>query len=99
MSQHTLAPVSDPLSRLADSYQLLPGTYDELRAHDGQIRPHWQHLLDALCTLGPDALEERRREASRLIRDNGVTYNLHGDPQGMSRPWDLDLLPVLIRSD
>jgi uncharacterized circularly permuted ATP-grasp superfamily protein/uncharacterized alpha-E superfamily protein len=99
MSQHSLAPVSDPSPRLAESYQPLPGTYDELRAHDGQVRPHWQHLLDALCTLGPDALEERRREARRLIRDNGVTYNLHGDPQGMSRPWDLDLLPVLIRSD
>jgi uncharacterized circularly permuted ATP-grasp superfamily protein/uncharacterized alpha-E superfamily protein len=99
MSQHTLASVSDPSPRLADSYRPLPGTYDELRGHDGQIRPHWQHLLDALCTLGSDALEERRREARRLIRDNGVTYNLHGDPQGMSRPWDLDLLPVLIRSD
>jgi len=99
MPQHSLAQVGDLMPRLADSYQPVAGTYDELRAQDGQIRPHWRHLVDALCTLGPDALEERRREARRLIRDNGVTYNLHGDPQGMSRPWDLDLLPVLIRSD
>jgi uncharacterized circularly permuted ATP-grasp superfamily protein/uncharacterized alpha-E superfamily protein len=99
MSQPTLAPMSDPSPPLLDNYQPRPGTYDELRAQDGQIRPHWQHLLTALGTLGPDALEERRREARRLIRDNGVTYNLHGDPQRMSRPWDLDLLPVLIRSD
>ena len=76
-----------------------PAPSDEMRSAAGQVRPHWQHLLDALRTLGPAALEERRREARRLIRDNGVTYNLHGDPQGMSRPWDLDLLPVLIRSD
>ncbi len=99
MSQHTLAPVSEPLSRLADSYQPLPGVYDELRDKDGQFRPHWQHIVDALSILGPDALEERGREARRLIRDNGVTYNLHDDPQGMARPWDLDLLPLLIRSD
>jgi uncharacterized circularly permuted ATP-grasp superfamily protein/uncharacterized alpha-E superfamily protein len=99
VSQHTLAPVSDPSPGLVDNYQPLPGTYDELRGHDGQVRPHWQYFLNALCTLGPDALEQRRREARRLLRDNGVTYNLHGDPLGMSRPWDLDLLPVLIRSD
>ncbi len=99
MPQPTLAAVSDPSPRLLDHYQALPGVYDELRAEDGQVRPHWQHLLDALGSLGPDALEARRREARRLLRDNGVTYNLHGDPQGMSRPWDLDLLPVLIRSD
>jgi uncharacterized circularly permuted ATP-grasp superfamily protein/uncharacterized alpha-E superfamily protein len=99
MSQHTLDPVSAPPAGLVDSYQPLPGTYDELRSADGKIRPHWQHFLDALCTLGPDALEERRREARRLIQDNGVTYNLHGDPRGMSRPWEMDLLPVLIRSD
>ena len=99
MSQHTLAPEGDLSTRLVDDYQPLTGSYDEMRSAAGQVRPHWQHLLDVLRTLGPAALEERRREARRLIRDNGVTYNLHGDPEGMSRPWDLDLLPVLIRSD
>lgn len=99
MSQHTLAPPGDLSPTLVDDYQPLPGSYDEMRSAAGKVRPHWQHLLDALRTLGPAVLEERRREARRLIRDNGVTYNLHGDPQGMSRPWDLDLLPVLIRSD
>ena len=99
MSQQTLATVSAPPPQMLESYQPLPGTYDELRDHDGQFRPHWQHFIDALCSLGPEALDDRRREARRLIRDNGVTYNLHGDPQGMSRPWELDLLPVLIRSD
>jgi uncharacterized circularly permuted ATP-grasp superfamily protein/uncharacterized alpha-E superfamily protein len=99
MPQHSLASVGAPPPGLLDTYQPLLGTYDELRGHDGQIRAHWQHFLDALCTLGPEALGERCREARRLIRDNGVTYNLHGDPQGMSRPWELDLLPVLIRSD
>ncbi|MBK1719739.1 circularly permuted type 2 ATP-grasp protein [Thiocystis violacea] len=84
---------------LVDSYSPRPDCYDEMRTAEGEVRPHWQYLLDALRTLGPAGIEERWREASRLIRDNGVTYNLHGDPQGMSRPWELDLLPLLIRSD
>ncbi len=84
---------------LVDTYAPLADCYDEMRTAGGEVRPHWQYLLDALRTLGPAGIEERWREASRLIRDNGVTYNLHGDPQGISRPWELDLLPLLIRSD
>ena len=33
---------------------------------------------------------------SALIRDNGVTYNVYGDPQGADRPWELDPIPLLI---
>jgi uncharacterized circularly permuted ATP-grasp superfamily protein/uncharacterized alpha-E superfamily protein len=84
---------------LTDHYLPAAGGYDEMRTPEGEVRPHWRHLLDALRALGPAGIEERWREAARLIRDNGVTYNVYGDPQGMSRPWDLDLIPLLIRSD
>ena len=47
MSQDTLAPESFAPPGLVDSYQPLPGSYDELRGNDGQIRPHWEHFLDA----------------------------------------------------
>ncbi|WP_295403624.1 circularly permuted type 2 ATP-grasp protein [uncultured Thiocystis sp.] len=93
-----LAPIPENPG-LVDAYSPLADRYDEMRTADGEVRPQWQYLLDALRTLGPVGLEDRWREASRLIRDNGVTYNLHGDPQGISRPWQLDLLPMLIRSD
>lgn len=98
MSVPNLAPLIDNPG-LVDAYLPLADRYDEMRTADAQVRPHWQYLLDALRTLGPIGIEERCREASRLIRDNGVTYNPNDDPQGMSRPWELDLLPVLIRSE
>src|SRR5262249_7992379 len=31
-----------------------------------------------------------------LIRENGVTYRVYGDPRGQYRPWQLDPLPLLI---
>lgn len=98
MSAPELAPIPEP-SGLVDLYKPPAGSFDEMRTADGAVRPHWQYLLDALRTLGPIGIEERWREASRLIRDNGVTYNLNGDPQGISRPWELDLVPLLIRSE
>jgi uncharacterized circularly permuted ATP-grasp superfamily protein/uncharacterized alpha-E superfamily protein len=93
-----LAPILEQ-SGLVDTYAPLPDCYDEMRTADGEVRPHWQYVLDALRTLGPSGIETRWREASRMVRDNGVTYNLNADPQGMSRPWELDLLPLLIRSE
>ena len=84
---------------LVDDYAPLPGCYDEMRSAAGEVRPHWQYFLDSLRTLGPSGIEERWREAARMVRDNGITYNPAGDDQGMSRPWELDLLPLLIRSE
>ncbi|EGV31801.1 protein of unknown function DUF404 [Thiorhodococcus drewsii AZ1] len=98
MSVPDLAPIPES-SGLVDAYTPLADCFDEMRTAEGEVRPHWQYLLDALRTLGPTGIEERWREASRLVRDNGVTYNLNGDPRGMSRPWELDLLPLLIRSE
>jgi uncharacterized circularly permuted ATP-grasp superfamily protein/uncharacterized alpha-E superfamily protein len=88
-----------PGGTIGTDYLPAAGRYDEMRGPDGALRPHWQYLLDALQALGSDGIEERRREARRLIRDNGVTYNLYGDAQGISRPWNLELIPLLIRSD
>ncbi|MBC7853623.1 MAG: circularly permuted type 2 ATP-grasp protein, partial [Pirellulaceae bacterium] len=34
--------------------------------------------------------------ARRLLRENGVTYNFYGAPQGPGRPWELDPIPLLI---
>ena len=60
------------------------------------MRPHWQPFVDALETLGPDELRRRWEESQDLIRENGVTYNVYGDPRGMDRPWQLDPIPLLI---
>ena len=45
---------------------------------------------------GLPELTRRWQEARQLIRENGVTYNVYGDPRGMDRPWQLDPMPLLI---
>ena len=49
-----------------------------------------------LDSLGVEELTRRWEQARRLIHDNGVTYNVYGDPQGMQRPWELDAVPLVI---
>ena len=65
----------------------------------GELRPHWQQFVSSLERLGRDELSLRWENARRIIREHGVTYNVYGDPQGMDRPWELDMMPLLIPSE
>ena len=70
--------------------------WDELVTESGEIRPHWQFLIDRLAPFDPAEIGELRDEASRLLRQNGVTYTIYGEAQGAERPWPLDLIPLVI---
>jgi len=63
---------------------------------DGQPRAHWQTFVRALGGLSLGELTRRWEEAKQLIRENGVTYDIYGDPRGLDRPWELDPVPLLI---
>ena len=85
-----------------DLYQppLRYGTaYDESSADGVTPRPHWTHLMESLRAIGPEELERRWARAERRIRENGITYNIYGDPLGASRAWKIDIVPLLIPAD
>jgi uncharacterized circularly permuted ATP-grasp superfamily protein/uncharacterized alpha-E superfamily protein len=84
-----------PLNPFAD-YRAPEVAYDELCGADGQPRPHWQRLVELLGSWQPAELADRWEQARRLIRDNGVTYNVHDDAAGEQRPWVLDPIPLVI---
>src|SRR5690242_8024422 len=86
-------------SALADGYLPSPGVYDEFKNAHGGLRPHWSTLLEHIEQLGPDGLERRWDKARHLLHENGVRYNVYGDPEGMERPWNLSLLPVLLTAE
>jgi len=83
---------------LFGGYQLIPGVYDEMFSAPGLLRPHWRQLVEGLNRLGANELSRRWEFALRLIRENGITYNVHGDAEGKSRPWELDALPLVLSS-
>jgi len=72
------------------------GSYDEIQADQGGLRPYWDQLMQDLDTVGGDNLEDIRRDAERLFRENGVTYNVYEDPRGQAKPWTIDPIPLLI---
>src|SRR5579884_682935 len=85
--------------KLITGYQPATAGYDEMCAPSGEIRPHWQYLASALDGLNRSEIDQRYADVNRLLRENGVTYNVYSDPAGRQRPWPLDLVPLLIPSD
>lgn len=62
----------------------------------GAIRAPYRPLMGELEKLGVDELQRRWETGRRFIHEQGVTYNVYGDPMGMERPWELDPVPLLI---
>src|SRR5271155_338232 len=81
---------------LSNGYPHTPGFYDEMSAAPGLLRPHWDRFIGSMSGLGGEELARRWRIARQRIRENGVTYNVYGDPLGMDRPWNLDAIPLVI---
>jgi uncharacterized circularly permuted ATP-grasp superfamily protein/uncharacterized alpha-E superfamily protein len=79
-------------------YKANSAFYDELVTADGSVRPHWSPLVDSLSAIGHGGLLSRWQEGRRLLHDNGVTYNVYGDPAATDRPWPLDPVPLVINA-
>ncbi len=60
------------------------------------IQPHWRGVIQNFAALGNEGIAAMQQEAQRMLRDNGVTYNVHGDVGGHQRPWPLDLMPLVL---
>ena len=80
----------------AAGYPQTASVYDEMSDADGVLRPHWDTFISSLTALGKEELAHRWRTARQRIRENGVTYNVYGDPLGADRPWSLDAIPLVI---
>ncbi|MDO8420292.1 MAG: circularly permuted type 2 ATP-grasp protein [Rubrivivax sp.] len=77
------------------------GVWDELRDADGALRPAWQRFAQALPEppAGVDAAEDldsRVGQVAQRIRLDGVTHNVFNEAGVASRPWSLEVLPLLI---
>ena len=70
--------------------------YEESSVDGITPRPHWTGLMESLQLMGPTELAFRWTQAEQRIRENGITYNMYGDPLGVHRPWKIDLVPLLI---
>jgi uncharacterized circularly permuted ATP-grasp superfamily protein/uncharacterized alpha-E superfamily protein len=85
----------DPLP----SYAGLAGRYDECRAADGSLRPHWAKFLQ---NLGPDpsaTLKAATESCNRSVLEQDVSMNVYAGDRSDPKPWPLDVVPHLVASE
>ena len=78
------------------------GVWDELRQPGGGLRPPWQHFAQCLSAPTPGLavaadLDRRVAQVVQQIGIDGVTHNVFSEAGVASRPWSLELLPLLIQ--
>ncbi len=85
---------------LLNGYAADVGMYDEMWAGgEEKIHKHWQPFVQAFEQLGCEELERDQQEARRQFRENGVTYNVHTDPENQRRVWTIDIIPFIISQE
>jgi uncharacterized circularly permuted ATP-grasp superfamily protein/uncharacterized alpha-E superfamily protein len=81
---------------LLSGYPPATARYDEMLEAPQTPRAHWRQMFEQLAATAPEAMRERAHWLQRQVRENGVTYNVYADPEGADRPWELDMLPLII---
>jgi len=81
---------------LLDAYPPATARYDEMLEAPLTPRAHWRQIVDELIATPPELMRNRLKAVQRQVREDGVTYNVHADPYGADRPWDLDVLPMIL---
>jgi uncharacterized circularly permuted ATP-grasp superfamily protein/uncharacterized alpha-E superfamily protein len=80
-------------------YRPGPGSFDEMQDAHGVVRPAYLPLVRGLERLGHEGVKERSENARQLLREHGVTYNVHADGESDERTWNLDLLPFILSAE
>jgi uncharacterized circularly permuted ATP-grasp superfamily protein/uncharacterized alpha-E superfamily protein len=91
-----LANAADGLPALAKAPQ---NAYDEYLEAGGAPRPHQRRLHDFLQGSSKAELERLSAALRQRIASNEVTFNILGAPNGSTRTWRLDPLPLVIARD
>ncbi|HBW1846400.1 TPA: circularly permuted type 2 ATP-grasp protein [Klebsiella quasipneumoniae subsp. quasipneumoniae] len=71
------------------------GAYNEAFAAPDMARPHWSAVIDNIALQGAEGMQNRHRQAQRILRDDGATYNLNSYPLAPN-VWSLDIIPTPI---
>ena len=80
---------------LFDHYTL-DGFYDEMFQSPGVPRPHYKSLYATLEKLNAREFRQRAQMAEASMVNQGVTFTVYGDDQGLEKTMPVDLVPRIM---
>lgn len=79
-------------------YKPKDGIYDEMIDSDGSIRPPYQKFFEALKSLSVNDLHAKDALASELFMNQGITFTVYSENEGIERIFPFDVIPRIITS-
>ncbi|GHF49421.1 putative circularly permuted ATP-grasp superfamily protein [Deinococcus metalli] len=70
--------------------------FDEMFTAQGDVRPHYQGVLEYLDRLGVREFQRRHELLDMAFRNQGITFTVYGDAQGTERTFPFDPVPRII---
>lgn len=82
-------------SAILRRYQL-DGAYDEMFARTGEVRPHYQRLLEMFARMPQAEIDRCKKAADLSFLTQGITFTVYGQEQGTERVFPYDVLPRIV---
>ncbi len=78
-------------------YLYPPGTWDEMI--DGKIiRKQYEKVFDVIQKLSTVSLQQKEKVAGDLFMNQGITFTVYSDNEGIERIFPFDIIPRVITS-
>ena len=78
-----------------DAYRPSAG-FDEAFEAAGRVRPAYERLIRGLEALPPREFQRRRSLIELVFRNQGITFTVYGNDEGVERTFPFDPIPRLI---
>ena len=70
--------------------------FDEVFDARGQARPHYAALISILESFTKEDVERRERLQQLTLRNQGITFTVYGEKEGLERIFPFDFVPRII---
>ena len=70
--------------------------FDETFEASGDVRPHYRTALSILRGFSPDEIERRERLQKLALLNQGITFTVYGEKDGIERIFPFDFVPRII---
>jgi len=85
------------MSRFFERYEADAGRFfDEVISRDGIPRPHYDKMLHRFGQFSIEDIKARREIVNIFFRNQGITFTVYGEDEGVERLFPFDLIPRVV---
>jgi uncharacterized circularly permuted ATP-grasp superfamily protein len=81
---------------ILDKYNPRTQFWDEMALPDGKIRTHYESIFKQINQYDLEVLNKKEEIAKQLFMNQGITFTVYSDNEGIERIFPFDIIPRII---